>query len=133
MDGASSLGQRLLGHCRQLPGAELTYPFGPQPAAYKIGGKLFAAFRGPAVDAVPTQLTLKCEPDHAAALRREYAAIQPGYHLNKRHWITLELTGDLPAQLAEELLEDSYDLVLNSLPRATRARLSAERARPGGD
>jgi predicted DNA-binding protein (MmcQ/YjbR family) len=121
-----SAARRLIEQCHGFPGAELTYPFGPQPEVYKIGGKMFAIFSRRSPDAEPIQLTLKCDPEHAAALRREQPAIGPGYHLDKRHWITIDLTLELPGGLVEELLEDSYDLVYGSLPRVVRARLSAE-------
>ncbi|HET9656392.1 MAG TPA: MmcQ/YjbR family DNA-binding protein [Kineosporiaceae bacterium] len=126
MGGGDGLARRVIERCEQLPGAELTFPFGPQPAVYKIGGKMFAVCAGPSEQALPTQLSLKCDPEYASALRREHAAIRPGYHLNKRHWITVDLAGELPDGLVEDLVEDSYDLVYGSLPRARRARLSAE-------
>ena len=97
-----------LAACARQEGAELTFPFGEQTAVYKVGGKVFA-FSG--LDGDPPQITLKCEPEHADALRSEHSAIRPGYHMNKRHWITVTLDGSLPAQLIEELIEDSYDLV----------------------
>ena len=56
-------------------------------------------------------MSLKCDPEHGEVLRAEHASIVPGYHLNKRHWITAELDGSVPRDLLEELIEDSYDLV----------------------
>jgi predicted DNA-binding protein (MmcQ/YjbR family) len=56
-------------------------------------------------------------------LRATYDAVQPGYHLNKRHWITVTLDGSLPDETVRELLEDSYDLVVAGLPKPERARL----------
>jgi predicted DNA-binding protein (MmcQ/YjbR family) len=87
-------------------------PTGP---CYREG--LFAACH---LDDVPLQLSLKCDPDHAIALRAAYPAIAPGYHLNKRHWNTITLDGSLPDQMVADLLGDSYDLVVASLPRARR-------------
>lgn len=94
--------------CARQDGAELEFPFGPQAAVYKIAGKIFAVV---GVDGSPLQLTLKCDPEHAEALRGEHDAITPGYHMNKRHWITVALDGSVPRKLVAELVEDSFDLV----------------------
>jgi predicted DNA-binding protein (MmcQ/YjbR family) len=66
------------------------------------------------------QLSVKCDPELAAQLRATYPAIVPGYHLNKRHWNTMTLDGSLPDQMVTDLLADSYDLVVASLPKARR-------------
>jgi predicted DNA-binding protein (MmcQ/YjbR family) len=118
--GQRELGEQLLDMCQGLPDAELTFPFGVDTAVYKVGGKMFALFDGPVPGAVPSRVSVKCDPEYAAALVRDHAAITPGYHLNKRHWITLDLTADPPAELAADLMEDSYDLVVEGLPRAKR-------------
>jgi len=97
-----------LAACAEQDGAELSYPFGEQTAVYKVAGKIFALSNS---ERAPAQITLKCDPEHGEALRAEHAAIAPGYHMNKRHWITVTLDGSLPAVLIEELVEDSYDLV----------------------
>ena len=94
--------------CARQPGAELSYPFGEQAAVYKIAGKIFAIV---GLDRRPPQLTLKCDPEHGELLRRDHAAIAPGYHMNKRHWITVTLDGSLAPAMVEELIEDSFDLV----------------------
>jgi predicted DNA-binding protein (MmcQ/YjbR family) len=94
--------------CARQDGAALEFPFGPQAAVYKIAGKVFAVV---GVDGSPLQLTLKCDPGHAEALRAEHASITPGYHMNKRHWITIALDGSVPRTLVTELVEDSFDLV----------------------
>lgn len=94
--------------CARQPGAELSYPFGEQAAVYKIAGKIFAVV---GLERTPTQITLKCDPEHGELLRGEHAAIAPGYHMNKRHWITVTLDGSLAQGMIEELIEDSFDLV----------------------
>jgi predicted DNA-binding protein (MmcQ/YjbR family) len=94
--------------CARQAGAALEHPFGPQAAVYKVAGKVFAIV---GADGSPAQLTLKCDPEHGEALRAEHAAIAPGYHMNKRHWITIALDGSVPQTLLTELIEDSYDLV----------------------
>lgn len=110
----------LLGTCAELPGSALTFPFGPDTPVFKVGGKMFALLSGvdPQVD--PDRVSLKCEPEYAADLVRQHEEIIPGYHLNKRHWITVDLRGALPAELINDLVVDSYDLVVDRLPRSSR-------------
>ena len=85
-----------------------------------MGGKIFALTR---LDANPLTISLKCEPALAEQLRLTYSAVRPGYHLNKRHWNTVLCDGSLPDQMIIDMVEDSYDLVVEKLPRATRERL----------
>jgi predicted DNA-binding protein (MmcQ/YjbR family) len=103
--------------CLALPGAVEEFPFGDEVSVFKVGGKMFALC---SLDDEPLQLSVKCEPDLAAQLRASYPAIAPGYHLNKRHWNTITLDGSLPDQMVTDLLCDSYDLVVASLPKARR-------------
>ena len=103
--------------CLALPGAVEEFPFGDEVSVFKVGGKMFAVC---GLDARPLQLSVKCEPDLAVQLRAAHPAIVPGYHLNKRHWNTITLDGTLPDQMVADLLADSYDLVVASLPRARR-------------
>ena len=103
--------------CLAQPSAEETFPFGPETSVFKVGGKMFAAS---ALDGEPLQLSVKCEPDLAVQLRAAHPAIVPGYHLNKRHWNTITLDGSLPDQMVTDLLGDSYDLVVASLPKSRR-------------
>ena len=76
-----------------------------------------------ALERTPLEVSVKCEPELALALRRSYAAIRPGYHLNKRHWNTITLDGSVPDQFVRDLIEDSYDLVVSALPRRVRLQL----------
>ena len=103
--------------CLALPGAAEEFPFGDEVSVFKVGGKMFALS---SLDGEPLQLSVKCDPDLAVQLRASYPAIAPGYHLNKRHWNTITLDGSLPDQMVADLLGDSYDLVVASLPKARR-------------
>ena len=76
-----------------------------------------------ALDRAPLNVSVKCEPELAVALRTSYAAISPGYHLDKRHWNTITLDGSLSDQLVRDLIEDSYDLIVSALPKRTREEL----------
>ena len=103
-----------------MPGparAEEDFPFGDEVSVFKVAGKMFALSD---LDGSPLQLSIKCEPELAAQLRASYPAIGPGYHLNKRHWNTVTLDGSLPDQMLTDMLGDSYDLVVASLPKARR-------------
>jgi predicted DNA-binding protein (MmcQ/YjbR family) len=103
--------------CLAFPGAQEEFPFGDEVSVFKVGGKMFAASH---LDSEPLQLSLKCDPDYAVQLRAAHQAIAPGYHLNKRHWNTITMDGSLPDQLVIDLLTDSYDLVVASLPKARK-------------
>ncbi|MFD0418428.1 MmcQ/YjbR family DNA-binding protein [Streptomyces sp. NPDC127108] len=96
------------------------FPFRPETSVFKVAGKMFALSH---LDAEPLTVNLKCEPEIALQLRAAHPEIVPGWHMNKRHWNTVSLSGDLPDRQVRELIEDSYDLVVAGLPRAVRLRL----------
>ncbi len=106
--------------CLSFPAAEETFPFGSETSVFKVEGKMFALSR---LDAAPLSVSLKCEPGLAQELRQMHPEVRPGYHLNKRHWNTVDLDGDLPSELVRDLVEDSYDLVVSALPRSRRLAL----------
>jgi predicted DNA-binding protein (MmcQ/YjbR family) len=113
--------------CLSFAGAVEEFPFSPGVSVFKVAGKMFALS---ALERRPLQVSLKCEPELAAQLRLAHEAINPGYHLDKRHWNTVTLDGSLPDGMVRDLVEDSYDAVVAGLPRATRtALLGAEAAR----
>ncbi|MHB8311691.1 MAG: MmcQ/YjbR family DNA-binding protein [Candidatus Dormibacteria bacterium] len=109
--------EHALAACSRQDAAQLTYPFGETTAVFKIGGKMFAAV---SLGDLPGRITLKCDPGYAAALVDQYDGIVPGYHMNKRHWITVALHPSPPATLLEDLIADSYDLVRSTLPARSR-------------
>lgn len=96
------------------------YPFGPEVLVYKVGGKIFALVPE---DDGPLRMNLKCPPDEAEMLRAQYDAVQPGYHMNKRHWNTVTLDGTIDDATVRGMIDLSYDLIVQSLPRAERERL----------
>lgn len=91
-----------------LPGAKLDYPFGPNTAVYKTGDKMFALI---SEKSDPLQISLKCDPQLAQLLREKYETVMPGYHLNKKHWNTILLTGQIGDQEILDLIRHSYELV----------------------
>lgn len=101
-------------YCLELPGAVEDYPFGPDAAVFKVGDKMFALTQPPGK---PKTINLKCDPTLAITLRQKYKSVLPGYHMNKQHWNTIELGGDLPEAELKKLVDHSYDLVA---PKAKR-------------
>ena len=92
------------------PNAKLDYPFGEGVAVYKVGDKMFALV---AEKSDPVRISLKCDPLLAQKLRDEYESVMPGYHLNKKHWNTMLLTGQLSWDEVKDLINHSYNLVVS--------------------
>jgi predicted DNA-binding protein (MmcQ/YjbR family) len=95
-------------------------PFGDEVAVFKVGGKMFALVM---LAGEPGSVNLKCDPDRALELRARHDAIRPGYHMNKRHWNTVDLDGTVADEDLREMIDHSYDLVVGSLPRKQREAL----------
>ncbi len=94
--------------CLQMPGASETFPFNPETSVFKIKAKIFALSP---LESDPMTVSVKCDPEVGEGLRATHESVVPGYHLNKRHWITVTLGGDVPDAEVRDLIEDSYDLV----------------------
>lgn len=115
MDG-QKIQQYAADRTQELPGAYLDHPFGPDWDVYKVRGKVFMLQTEITGEAI---VVLKSAPADSAALRDAYTDITPGYHMNKRHWITLNPGGTLDKQLIEDLVTESYLLVIEkNLPKA---------------
>lgn len=91
-----------------MPNAVLDYPFGKDVAVYKVQDKMFALI---AEGKTPVQVSLKCDPQLAEVLREKYEEVMPGYHLNKKHWNTIVLSGQLGWEDVQGLIVHSYNLV----------------------
>ncbi|MEU6228981.1 MmcQ/YjbR family DNA-binding protein [Streptomyces sp. NPDC047042] len=102
-------------HAEELPGAGLEHPFGPDWEVFKVRGKVFML-----MTEVPGRpvVILKSDPGEARALREENEEITPGYHMNKKHWITLEGGDAIDEGLVKELVTESYRLVVGHLPKS---------------
>jgi len=112
-------------HLTRKHGAVEEFPFGPQALVFKVMGKMFALV---AVDAIPARVSLKCDPEQAVLWREEYTAVQPGYHMNKKHWNTVMLDGNVPSGVLIAMMDHSYDLVVGGLNKAEREKLLGEHA-----
>lgn len=100
-------------YCIQKKGVSEHFPFDKHTLVFKVGAKIFAL-----TDVTDFKsINLKCNPMKAIELREEFTAVLPGYHMNKKHWNTIILFNDLEDELLKELIDHSYNLVLNSLPK----------------
>jgi predicted DNA-binding protein (MmcQ/YjbR family) len=102
-------------YCLTKPGASEETPFGPDVLVFKVGGKMFALA---ALDEVPLTVNLKCDPDLALDLRDRYEQVRPGYHMNKKHWNTVEIESEIPDADLRNMIDHSYQLVINRLPKS---------------
>lgn len=94
-----------------MPNAVLDYPFGEKVAVYKVNDKMFALVQE---DSSPVSVSLKCDPRLATLLRERYESVMPGYHLNKKHWNTVLITGQLSWDEVKDLIRHSYELVAHT-------------------
>src|SRR5881275_3512139 len=106
-------------YCLTKPKATEGTPFGETVLVFKVAGKMFALM---SLDEVPATVNLKCDPELALDLRDRYEQVQPGYHMNKKHWNTVEIDSGIPDVELRGMIDHSYDLVVQSLPRANRLR-----------
>ncbi|MFN8255564.1 MAG: MmcQ/YjbR family DNA-binding protein [Bacteroidales bacterium] len=106
-------------YCIQKKGVTESFPFGDDTLVLKVGDKIFALanLNG------PFTINLKCDPEKAIELRERYPSIRPGYHMNKQHWNTIEMDGSLPQKLVKEMIDLSYSLIYNKLPKSVKLRL----------
>jgi predicted DNA-binding protein (MmcQ/YjbR family) len=103
-------------YCLRKAGAEESFPFGEQTLVFKVGGKIFLL----ASLAEGNRFNAKCDPDRAVELRERYEEVQPGYHMNKRHWNTVRMDGGLKAKEIREMIHHSYEIVVKALPKKLR-------------
>ncbi len=106
-------------YCLSLPGVTEGFPFGDETLVFKVGEKIFAL----ADAGFFASVNLKCDPEKAIELRERYAAVTPGYHMNKKHWNTVLIDGSISWKMLSEWTKHSYDLVVASLPAKLRMGL----------
>jgi predicted DNA-binding protein (MmcQ/YjbR family) len=95
-------------YCLAKPGATEGFPFGPDFLVFKVKNKVFLLLR---LDKHPITFNVKCDPAKAIDLRERYPAVQPGYHMNKKHWNTIIVDGSLTTKQLQSFVDDSYGLV----------------------
>ncbi len=115
-------------YCLSKPGATEEFPFGETTLVFKVMGKMFALTNLEG----DWSLALKCDPERAIGLREQYPAIRPGYHMNKVHWNTVSMDGSLGRKLILDLIDHSYQLVVDKLPKSKSPSKSPRRGDFGG-
>ncbi|TXK36603.1 MmcQ/YjbR family DNA-binding protein [Pontibacter qinzhouensis] len=104
-------------YCLGKAGATESTPFGGDTLVFKVADKIFALT---SIGDFESGINLKCVPEHAVELREKYACVLPGYHMNKKHWNTILPNGSVPDALLQQWIDDSYQLVISKLPKATK-------------
>jgi predicted DNA-binding protein (MmcQ/YjbR family) len=107
-------------YCLSKPGATEDMPFGEDVLVFRVGGKMFALA---SLDEIPATANLKCDPDLALELRDRYEQVRPGYHMNKKHWNTVEIDSGIPDAELRKMIDHSYELVVKRLPDVKRKLL----------
>jgi predicted DNA-binding protein (MmcQ/YjbR family) len=105
-------------YCLTKNNATEGMPFGETVIVFKVGDKMFALA---ALDEIPTTVNLKCDPDLALELRDRYEQVRPGYHMNKKHWNTVELATGIPDAEIRTMIDHSYGLVAKGQAKPERA------------
>lgn len=107
-------------YCLSKAGTSEHFPFDNRTLVFKVGGKMFALAD---VEEFNT-INLKCNPEKAIELRETYQGVKPGYHMSKIHWNTVDVFNDVPSPLIFELIDHSYQLIVDSLPKKVKNELS---------
>jgi predicted DNA-binding protein (MmcQ/YjbR family) len=102
-------------YCLSKDGANESTPFGDDVLVFKVAGKIFGLAP---LDEVPATVNMKCDPDLALELRDRYEQVRPGYHMNKKHWNTVELDSGIPDTELRKMIDHSYELVIKGLPKS---------------
>lgn len=111
--------ETLRDYCLQQNGTEETMPFGNDTLVFKVGGKIFLLTSLKEAN----RFNAKCDPDLAIELRERYSEVQPGYHMNKTHWNTVYMDGNLTEKQLLEMIDHSYGLIVKSLPKKVQETL----------
>ncbi len=111
--------QDVIDYCSAKKGINREFPFDDDTLVFKVMGKMFGLIQlNP-----PHSINLKCDPMVAIALRQKYKGIRAGYHMNKKHWNTIDLNSDVPDDKFFKMIDDSYNLVIKRLNRSQRKEL----------
>jgi predicted DNA-binding protein (MmcQ/YjbR family) len=107
-------------YCLAKKAVEEGFPFGETVLVFKVKGKMFLLAR---LETPALEFNVKCDPEQAIEWREQFAAVQPGYHMNKKLWNTITVDGSIPVKIIRQMIEDSYGLVVKSLPKKDQAGL----------
>ncbi len=116
--------EQLRHYCISKKGVTEHFPFDNITLVFKVMGKMFLLSSLNTWEEQDAKMNVKCDPDWSQELRAEYEAINPGYHMNKKHWNTVTLNNDVSDTFAFELIDHSYDLVVKGLTKKLRDELS---------
>lgn len=108
-------------YCLLKKGVEECMPFGNDTLVFKVMGKMFLLS---GIDSRPVQFNVKCNPEKAIELRENFSCVLPGYHMNKSHWNTIICDGSVSDKEIQEWIDDSYNLVVDSLTKKLKAELA---------
>ena len=109
--------EQLRTYCLAKPGVSEDFPFGESTLCLRVGGKIFALI---GLDSDHLNVNLKAEPDYVLELREQHPEVQPGYHMNKKHWNTVDFEGGLDDKMLRHLLDHSYEQVWKTLRKGER-------------
>ncbi len=115
--------EQLYEYCLSKKESTEHFPFDEVTLVFKIKGKMFALIGLDKWEKGETKINLKCSPEWSLELRSTYEGINPGFHMNKKHWNTITLNEDVPDKVVFELIDHSYQLIVKSLPKKTQAEL----------
>ena len=107
-------------YCLSKPFVTKDFPFGEETICFMLAGKIFSITSYN----VPLKVNLKCDPEEAVELRERYEEVQPGYHMNKKHWNTVDFEGSISDSELRRMVDNSYDLIVSSLSKKQRDLLS---------
>ena len=119
--------QQLYEFCLSKKGVTEHFPFDEDTLVFKVGGKMFCLTSLKKWEEGDYSINLKCNPEYALELRSQYEAVNPGYHMSKVHWNTVDVDKDLPLKEIVKLIEHSYELVFKSLTKKTQNEININR------
>jgi predicted DNA-binding protein (MmcQ/YjbR family) len=108
-------------YCLAKPGVTEGFPFGEETLVFKVGEKVFLL-----TGLGDNSFNVKCDPEKAVELREQFSEVQPGYHMNKKHWNTVRTDGSLNNKQLKDMVDHSYDLVLAGLPKKLREEIAGK-------
>jgi len=114
--------EELREYCLAKKGVTESFPFDESTLVFKVAGKMFCL-----TDLVDDfAVALKNDPEKNMELREQYPAIRPGYHMNKQHWNTVQIDGTISDKMLQQLIDESYRIIVNKLPKKFREELQNE-------